>query len=149
MKYKDQILKLILDGDDDDMINWILAQPLLEQPDIFRELKAIAQEAALENGDDINDLVKGFDQFDGKIDNYEDTILDEKLAEAQLQIALDEQEKAMMAIAEATEGTRQYVIECIVTNAENAAAMRELANQMMSLEKDAGTYLEENWKEIL
>ena len=41
---------------------------------------------------------------------------------------------------------RQYVIECITTNADNADAMRELSLHIIKFEKDAGTYDKVNWK---
>ena len=148
MKYRAQLIDLILDEDENAMMDWILSQPLLEQPDIFRELKELAEELALENGDDINEEIDGFDSFGTQIDNYQETILDEKLAEANYSMALADQEKAANQMDEAIDGIRDYVIECIVANAPNAADMRELAKQMIKLEMDAGTYKAENWSAI-
>ncbi|MES2573954.1 MAG: hypothetical protein V4572_03345 [Bacteroidota bacterium] len=145
MKYREQLLDLILDENNDAMMEWIQKQPLLEQPDIFRELKEIAEEIANENGDNLNEIVE---DFNSEIDNYEDKILDEKLAEANYVMALDDQEKTSKEMFEAAEGMRAYVIECIVTNAPNAEAMRELAKQIIKFEVDAGVYKAENWSAI-
>lgn len=145
MKYREQLLDLIIDENEDAMMEWIQKQPLMEQPDIFRELKEIAAEIAAENGDDINEVVEGFENFNSEIDNYEDKILDEKLAEANYVMALDSQEKASKEMFEAVEGMREYVIECITTQAPNAEAMRELSKQIIQFEMETGVYNPENW----
>jgi quinol monooxygenase YgiN len=148
MKHKVKLLELILAEDDAAMLDWIESQPLLDQPDILRELKQIAEEMAEENGDTVYDVITDPEAFDAFIDNYEDKILEEKLAEANYIIALEEQEKALQKMDEAIEGIRTYVIECIVAEAPNAAAMRGLAAKMIALEKESGTYDPENWKGI-
>ena len=149
MKYREQLLALILHEDDDALIEWIQDQPLLDQPEILRELKTLTEEIANENGDTIQEMVEGFERFEEDINNYEDKILDEKLAEANLIMALDAQEKAAKEMFESVEGVREYVIECITTNAPNAAAMRELAKHIIQFEVDAGIYNPENWAAIL
>ncbi len=150
MKYREKLLDLIFNGGNDDAVmDWIQAQPLLEQPDILRELKELAEENAVANGEDLNELVEGLDTFDAKVDAYEDKILDEKLAEANLVMALEAQEKNMQKMDETVVGIREYVIECIVTNAPNAAQMRELIPHIIKYEKGAGIYDLENWKGIL
>mgnify|MGYP003637570049 CR=1 FL=1 len=149
MKYREHLLDLIFDENDDAMMEWIQKQPLIEQPDIFRELKEIAKEIASENGDNVNEIVEGFENFNSEIDNYEEKILDEKLAEANYIMALDSQEKSSKEMFEVVDGIREYVIECITTEAPNAAAMRELSKEIIKFEVEAGTYKEENWSAIL
>lgn len=148
MKYREQLIDLILDENDDAMMDWILKQPLMDQTDIFRELKELAEEIAIENGDDINQVVDGFDNFENLIAKDQEAILDIKLAEANYIMALENQEKALDEIINSFEGTREYVIECIVTNAPNASEMIELALKMLKLEVDSGTYNPENWSAI-
>lgn len=148
MKYREKLLELMLEGTDEEMVAWLEAQPLLEQPDILREVKQIAEEAAEENGDDLNEVLEGFENFDGIIDNYEDKILDEKLAEAQYIMALEEQEKLSKKMFEQVQGMKEYAIECILTNADNATEIRELAKLVIKFEVDAGIYNEEDWKGI-
>ena len=121
----------------------------MEQTDIFRELKQIAEEAALENGDDINQVVEGFDNFENLIEKDQEAILDIKLAEANYIMALEDQEKSSNLVLETFDGIREYVIECITTNAPNAAEMRDLAAKMIELEKDSEIYNAENWSAIL
>ena len=130
-------------------MEWISAQPIIEQPDIFRELKAIGEEAAAENGDDIHEMVEGFDKFDERIDLYEDAVLDEKLAEANLVMAQQELDKTMQEMDEAVAGVREYVMDCIVNNEDNAEAMKELAEKMMQSEKDNDIFDSKNWSRIL
>ena len=149
MKYKEQLIDLILDDNDNAMMDWILSQPLMEQPDIFRELKELAEEIALENGDNINQVVPGFENFDTLIEDDQERILDIKLAEANYSMALEEQEKIFEESDKMFDGTRAYIIECITTNAPNAAEMRELSKKIIKLEVDAGTYNPENWSAIL
>jgi len=148
MKYREKLLALILDENDDEMIEWILKQPLIEQPDIFRELKEIVEEIADENGDKVDKVVEGFENFNSEIENYEEKILDEKLAEANYIMALDSQEKASIEIFELVKGMREYVIECITTKAPNAEEMRDLSKQIIKFEVDAGIYKAENWSAI-
>ena len=149
MKYREQLLELIFDDDENAMMNWIESMPLLEQPDIFRELKAISEEAAAENGDDINEMVENFDKFDEKIDLYEDKILDEKLAEANLVMAQQELDKKMLEMDETVSGVREYIMDCIVNNEENAEAMKELAEKLMQSEKEHEIFDPNNWSRIL
>ena len=145
MKYREQLLNLILDDNDNAMLEWIQKQPLIEQPDIFRELNEIVEEFTNEKGDIVN---KEFENFNSKIDNFEDKILDEKLAEANYIMAQDNQEKASKQMLETVEGIREYVIECITTKAPNAEEMRELSKQIIKFEVDAGIYKAENWSAI-
>lgn len=149
MKYREKLLELIFDDNENAMMEWIEAQPILEQPDIFRELKAIGEEAAAENGDDINEMVEGFKKFDELIDHYEDTVLDEKLAEAQVVMAEQDLDKTFQEMDESIAGVREYIMNCIVNNEDNADAMRELAKKMMQSENDHDLYDPKNWSRIL
>ena len=72
-------------------------------------------------------------------------ILDIKLAEANFIMALEEQENASDEILKAFQGTREYVIKCILTNAPNADEMRKLALKIIEIEKDSGIYNPQNW----
>jgi hypothetical protein len=82
-------------------------------------------------------------------DDYEDAVLTEKLHEQMLHIAIDERDKVIDEMENAIIGIREYVIECIVTNAPNAIKMKELADKIMELEKNNETFNPENWKDIL
>ena len=62
--------------------------------------------------------------------------------------AMQDRNKSAQAMFEAVEGVGDYVIECIVTNAPNAEAMRELAKQVIKFEKDAGIFNSKKWEVI-
>ena len=149
MKYREKLLELIFDDNENAMMDWIAAQPIIEQPDIFRELKALSEEVAAEDGNDINEMVEGFDKFDERIDLYEDKILDEKLAEANLIMAQEDLDKTMLEIDKRVDGVRNYVMDCIVNNEENAEAMKELAEKLMQSEKDNEMFDPKNWSRII
>ena len=64
-------------------------------------------------------------------------------------MAIETQEKTFDKLDEIHEGSKAYIIECITTNAPNAAEMRELALKMIELEKDSGIYNADDWSAIL
>lgn len=148
MNYREKLMELIMDDDEDKMMAWIESQPLIEQPDIFRELKLIAEEAAALAGDNVLEEIEGFENFDNQINNYEEAILTEKLAEVNLNMALDEQEKVMTEMFERVAMMKEYVIECIVNDEPNANEMRQLVEHIIVFEKGAEIYDPETWKII-
>ena len=149
MKYREKLIEIILDENENALEEWLVAQPLLEQADILRELKQLAEEMAAENGDDVSTIVEGFDGFGNMIDLYEDAVLDEKLAEANVVMAQEDLDKEMREIDLATAGVREYVMDCIVNNEDNAQAMKELAEKLMQSEKDNDMFNPNNWSRIL
>ena len=151
MKYRDKILDFILDDDANEnaLMDWIQSMPLLDQPDILREFEEIVLEITKEEGTDINEMVPEFSSFSKKIDEYEDKILDEKLAEANLVMAQQDLDKSMLEVDEAVEGVREYIMDCIVNNEENAEEMKELAQKIMQSEKDNDMFDPLNWIRIL
>lgn len=145
MKYKEILLDLLINGCEEDLIAFIESQPLLDQPEVMRELKAIVEELEDETGIVEPGLTKEIEAF---ADRYEEAVLDEKLAEQMYLIEKEKADKYMDEMFETVEGMREYVIECIVTNAPNAKEMRELAKLIIKFEKDADVFDPENWKEI-
>jgi len=149
MKYRKQIIELMLDENDDALSDWIDQQPELDQPDIFREVKELIDEISSETEfKDIKEQIQGFDNFENLIDRYEDVILDEKLAKATYNMALEEEEKTAQEIFAKIEGLREHIIECITTNAPNAEEMRELSKLVIKFELDVGIFKAENWAAI-
>lgn len=151
MKYREQLLDFIFDDDleEDAMMNWIATKPLLEQPDIMREFEALVREIAAGQGRDIEEEFPEINNFKSGIDHYEDTVLDEKLAEANLIMAQQELDKKMLEMDEVVDGVRNYVMDCIVNNEENAVQMQELAQKLMQSEKDNDMFDANNWRRIL
>ena len=145
-KYTEKI-NCYLEGDapDEEMMEWVEQQPLIDQPDILREFKKLCQERIAKVG--ILDF--DFEDIDEQIKVYEETILTEKLAEANLVMAQQDLDKQMQELDETVAGVRRYVIDCIINNEENAEAMKELAQKLIAGEKENDVYDENNWKEIL
>ena len=151
MKYRDQILEFIHDETENEtaFFDWIESMPLLDQPDILREFKDIVKEMADNQGADVNLEVPDFEAFNEFVDNYEDKILDEKLAEANLVMAQQQLDKNVLEIIEITAGVRRYVIDCIINKEENAEPMKELAQKLIEGEKENDVYDPNNWADIL
>ena len=147
MNYREQLLDYLEYEDINKILNWINTKPILDHADIFRELQQILREIYEETNDPaMLEQVKYYDTF---IPDYEDKVLDEKLAEANYVMALQEQEKVMQEIEETVAGVRRYIIDCIINKEDNAEAMKELAAKVIASEKENGVYDENNWKEIL
>lgn len=145
-KYTEKIIYYLeADVADEAFMQWVEQQPLLDQPDIMREFKQIVTKRLNERG--IFDY--DFEDMDEDIANYEDKILDEKLAEANLVMAMQDQEKQMKIIDETVAQVREYIINCIINKEENAEAMKELAAKVIASEKETGVYEEKNWLAIL
>lgn len=145
-KYTEKII-YYLEGDspDEEMMEWVEKQPLIDQPDILREFKKLCQEKF----DKVGIFNFDFEEIDRQIEVYEEAILTEKLAEANLVMAQQDLDKQMQLIDETVAGVRKYVIDCIINNEENAEVMKELAQKIIAGEKENDVYDENNWKEIL
>ena len=145
-QYTDAILyHLKSDEPDKAMMEWLVQQPLIDQPDIFREFKNIVEERLAQRG--IHDF--DFSEMDNQITVYEEAILTEKLEEAKLVMAQQELDKQMLIVDETVAGVRRYVMDCIINNEDNAEAMKELAAKLIASEKEHEIYDEDNWKDIL
>lgn len=111
--------------------------------DILKELNEIAKELNAEDPDeDAHELIK---TLDAKTDEYQELYLNEQLAQLKYDMANDEAEKAIAELDRRTQGVRDYLRECIETNAPNAEVMRELAHELIDGEKKHGVYDPANW----
>jgi hypothetical protein len=143
MHYKDKILALIFDENENALFDWIAEQPVLEQVDILKEFKAIAQEMLA--GTEDESQKEDFRVFEKQIDIYQETYLDEQLALLKLEMATDDLDKSFAEMYANIQGVRNYIKECIETDAPNATAMKEMAIQIIALEKQNGFYDKTNW----
>lgn len=86
--YREELL-YFLDRDEDfsNMQEWINSQPELDQPDIYRELQAIFKEFYEKTGE--KDWLEKALQIENNIEDFEDVLLDEKLAKALFRIELE------------------------------------------------------------
>ena len=147
MNYREQLLNYLEYEDVNKILDWINTKPILDHADIFRELQQILREIYEETNDPA--ILAQVQHYDTFIPDYEDKVLDEKLAEANYVMALQEQEKAMQEMEKTVAGVRRYIINCIINKEDNAEAMKELAAKIIASEKENGVYDENNWKEIL
>ena len=122
---------------------WILQQPLILQPDIMREFVAVTKELAREKGIELNET--DLDGYLEGADKYEEAILNEQVAAVNLEVAQLNRDAVMKDVEEARNGIKEYVRECVETNADNAEPMRQLAKQIMDLEIKDGLYEPEDW----
>jgi hypothetical protein len=144
MNYTQQIKEFI--NSDLEIDEWIENIPLQEQPGFLRAFKDYSLNLALQNGN--YELVAELQKMDTKTDAYEDAIITELAAKAEYDKALEERDKVFAEMEERVIGIRNYVIECIVNQEDNAEAMLELAKKIIQLEKDNGNHELENWKAI-
>ena len=146
MNYREKILELICSDDDTAFFTWLEQQPLILQPDIMREFEAIARIVAEEMGDDA--MMKEVESYATRIENYEEAIQEEQLASVQTMLAVQARDEALQQMENALDGSRQYIIGCIINQEPNAKDMLELARKLVDLEKKDGYHDPENWKAI-
>jgi len=148
MKYREKLLKFIDSYDESDsMTDWIVAQPALEQPDILRELVMIFEERYEKTGEKFWLEKKLY--VEKNIDNFEESILDDKLAENLLITSINELDLDMDKVNTGIIKLREYIIACVVVKADNAEEMLELAEKVIAFEHTNCTYDPANWSPIL
>lgn len=128
------------------MFDWIASQSLDEQMDILDEYRQLIAE--LLSGDPNPEHRQLLVELAAGVDRYKESILNEKIAKLKYEAAERDMERAVKKMDDTWIGVRNYIIECIVTNADNAEAMRGLAEKVIALEKDSGKYDPDNWKAI-
>ena len=148
MEYREKLLQLINEGTAQQFQEWLIAQPILEQPAIMRELIQLGSLPPEEGGGNILDAFKGLNKFEAIIDNFEDVILDKKLAEQQAIMAEEDLVKHVQNMRKTHPNLRENIIQSILKNEPNAPMMRSLAQKIIQLEKIEDTYNPENWKEL-
>src|SRR5690606_31380978 len=148
MEYREKLLQLINEGTAQQFQEWLIAQPILEQPAIMRELIQLGSLPAEEGGGNILNTFKGLNKFEEVIDNFEDVILDKKLAEQQAIMAEEDLVKHVQNMRKTHPNLRENIIQSILKNEPNATMMRSLAQKIIQLEKIENTYNPENWKEL-
>ncbi|CAM4114943.1 hypothetical protein [Flavobacterium weaverense] len=147
-KYREQLLCFLENEEEPDIIwDWVEKQPVLDQPDIFRELKTIFKEKNTQTDTKYNYEIN--DNFDCFIEEFEDSILDEKLAEnlyiTEIQRVFSDTEK----VKEFLTFTRKALINSILTNDGNNEITWVLVHQTIKAEKESGVYDPDNWSAIM
>jgi hypothetical protein len=148
MKYRQKLLKFIDSDDESDrLVDWIVTQPDLEQPDILRELVTLFQERYEKTGEEFWLEKKLF--VEKNISEFEESILDDKLAQNLLITSINELDLDMDKVNSSIIKIREYIIVCVTINAENKEEMIELAKKVIAFEHTNGTYDPANWSSIL
>lgn len=143
MEYREKITELIFDQDDDALMNWIQQQPLIEQPDIVREYKEICIELINLKGAEIPEGM--FEDLDKKANAYEESILDEQLANLQYELAIKDRDKWLEENEESFNLGKLQLRYEIENNADNIEELIAIAKQIIEVEKNAGIYKAEDW----
>ena len=139
MKYRQKLLKFIDSDDESDrLVDWIVTQPDLEQPDILRELVTLFQERYEKTGEEFWLEKKLF--VEKNISEFEESILDDKLAQNLLITSINELDLDMDKVNSSIIKIREYIIVCVTINAENKEEMIELAKKVIAFEHTNGTY---------
>lgn len=148
MKYREKLVKLIdFDDESDRLTDWIVEQPALEQPDILRELVMLFQEKYEKTGEQFWLEKKLY--VEKNIPGFEESILDDKLAENLLITSINELDLDIDKVNAGIIKIREYIIACLDINADNADEMLELAKKTIAFEHTTGTYDPANWEPIL
>ncbi len=84
MQHKEKLIELMRSDNPTALTDWVQQQPLILQPDIAREFKELMEEIFTKAGL-TQELVK-LNEFDNKINEYEESILDEQLASLKVDI---------------------------------------------------------------
>jgi hypothetical protein len=144
MQYEEKILEFIFSDDKDAVVTWIEGLPELEQVDVWREFKVITEKLMAEIGK--SEAVEGLcDELEARTNAFEEACLDVQVASLKHELAVKERDKFVEEMEERVHGMRDYLRECVETNAPNAAEMKELAAKIIALEKENGIYDPANW----
>ena len=143
MEHNEKTIELIVEKNSEGFEEWIFKQPLILRPDIMKEFAAICTEIAKEKGIDLDEV--DLDDYAKGIYKYEEVIKKQQVAAVNLYIAKLSFAEGMRDIEEARKDIKEYVKECVETNANNAASIKQLAKQIIELEKKAGIYNAEDW----
>ncbi len=143
MKYHAEVLDFFKNKNQAKFMAWLERQSPLDQAAIMKELAGLMSQANASVGN--KELREATNDLNKWADSYQEAYLEEKLAELNLEMAKDAANKAMADIDAATLGIKAYVRECIETNANNAEAMRELAQKIIEIEQKSGVYNAEEW----
>ena len=146
LKFKEKIKSYLGENEqDDDLMGWINAQPELDQPDILRALTSLM----IENFNIKPDLDREevLATLDEKIQDLEESILDNKLHESLFKMEMEARITDEETFGYYLDFTRQEVITRIVSNPENHENW-DIAHKIIQMEKDSGFYNPDNWKAI-
>jgi hypothetical protein len=147
-KYKEQLFRY-LDSKEEEtvIIDWIETLPALDQPEILRELKTLFIENHEKTGE--QDSLEKANIIEASIEQFEDSILDDKLAEnlfiTELQGVLNDTEKIKAFLAL----TRTTLINCILKSSDDNKEIWVLVHKAIKAEEESDLYDPDNWSVIM
>jgi small-conductance mechanosensitive channel len=144
MRYSEEIFEHLFEGTEESWQIWFNSHEPLDQIDILNEVKEMIAEV-IEEGEENKELSEALKKLEERTHNFQESVLDEQLALLQLEMAEDEIAKIIEELDPKVERIREYILECITTNAPNAEAMKLLAIQAVNYEKATGKYDPLNW----
>ena len=143
MKYSEKIFEHLFEGNEESWHIWFNSHSPLDQLDILDEVKEMIVEVM--EDEENKELSEALKILEEKTHSFQESVLDEQLTLLQLEMAEDEITKITQELDPKVERIREYILECITTNAPNAEAMKLLAIQAVSYEKATGKYDALNW----
>lgn len=146
LKFKEKIISYLGEnGQDADLMSWINAQPKLDQPDILRALTSlIIENFNIKPGLDRKEVLATLDE---KIQDLEESILDNKLHESLFKMEMEERITDEETFEYYIEFTRQEIITRIISNPKKQVNW-DLVYKFIQMEKNSGYYNPDNWKAI-
>ena len=146
MEYRTTLLQFITEGRQEEMGKWIKSHSALDRLDIMNAFKELMEELAAEKGIDMDE---DFDAFESAITNYQEKVLDEQLASLKLDMAEKGVEEKLDEAENSLKQLRKGLIETILCHPANETELREVAANIMRLEKENNVFDPENWKALL
>lgn len=146
MEYREKLLSMIFDEDDETFTQWLESHSPLDQVQILKELKELSEELLTE--EQKPGIQTQLDALGTKSDEYQELYLDEQMAKLNLEMAIQDRDRLLGEMDKTVTGMRDYVKDCILTNAPNAKEMKLLAQKIIALEKENGNFDPANWEGI-
>jgi hypothetical protein len=133
-KYKEKLVRYLENEDKlGGLMDWIETQPALDQPEILRELKTLFIEHYEKTGE--QDWLEKANIIEASIEQFEDSILDDKLAENLFITQLQEVEMPDDKIKDFLTLTRTTLINCILKNDDDNEEIWNLVHKAINAEK--------------
>lgn len=124
---------------------WLMEQPMLDQPDILREFVSIANSLLEKSGAAVPEIP----EFENLLEDVEDKILRLHLIEQLEEVEKLEKEATIQERKKYIEEHRPELIAVILANPPEIEELLSLARNIAMAEMEMNIYAPENWKEII
>jgi aromatic ring hydroxylase len=145
-KYSAKIEELLTNNIDEELFKaWLLEQPLIDQPDILREIQDTIKERLTEE----EFATLPTESLAKNIDSFEDAILEIKLNQELDKVKKREIKEKIEEIADAYETLRAAIIASVLEGNGDPEGNKTLIREMIVIEKKFNQYDPENWRDVL